>query len=235
MTTTFTAKVAADAGNLVSFGSDGGIYTPPSTVARNGYQSNTLDTSITPSGLAAWYGFPQYTYQNLTGTLGYVQPVVFTRTGRITGCLMSIASNSGGSGTVANWYHTLYLPDASGYPSTKVVDLARHDIAANATGISTAQMLGSSTVLTGHQLYYLLSWCYVGSVNPGMSGRLAYYALRQPTIPQSIGAFNGGQHCYTDSSRTWTSTTASPATLALTGTIATTAIAPNVWLQYVNS
>lgn len=230
MPVVISAKTSTDAGNLVTLGSDGGLYAP----TRDRGEANPtylIDNSLANAGGAFNYplGVPEGGNPiALAANIGVLQPFMLRKAGAITGINVSVST----SGPVV--YFTLYAPNpATGYPTSKVVDLGGQTAASG-----TILNPGITAAALSPFVMYWLAIHVSASVTFTQRAAYNHLLMRQSAMPADISAAVGvAVH---DNTSAW-GTMTGPATVTPITTVqtaATTPVAvtpPMVWLAITNS
>lgn len=239
---TLAAKLSADVGNGLSFGSDNGLYgqalaAPP----RSGSFGISLDNSEVAAGQSWIYAQPTAgnngaLYGPLNNGGAVVWPVSVARAARLTAAWQSIQTAGAGS-TI---YNSLFAADpATGLPAGKINDW--FTVAGGTAGATAATVLDAVTVLQPHTRYWVLSWVYTTSAYPTVQYRqnaTAFVGLLPraalPTAAAGAYATSGGPVAYAEASVSYTLRTAAPTALGITPGSTLLNYCPYTHFQLVN-
>jgi hypothetical protein len=215
----FGARLSTDAGNKVTFGSDGGLaLIPPYGVSGGINQLYTIDNTWVGSGQALAYTLPCTTAGAaiaMPSNTAFVQPFAVARTAKPSGVSIYVsAAGAGGSLKCAVFAHD----PAVGGAGAKVTDLWSIDT--SASGVRTsATMLDPSFTFVGRRLYWLAMWAAGATFNVWQTSDSPAYGtptpLGQMQPPSTTGHFTAvNARGYWDTSVSWLSQTTAPTTLA---------------------
>lgn len=248
MAVSVTLRTSTDAGNLATFGTDGGLLVSSPPPPRSGQHGVTIDNSFSAAAATDyWYTLPTISTisATMTSNVAFIFPIMFSRNCQISGGRLNVGTAGAGS----NFYATSYAADTStGLPSTKLTDLFTCSTATVA--VATLSLLDTSATYgrtyTAQTLYWIACWAQTTSAFPittmRQGSQYSPYSLRLPSsvTPTASTLYTGlCQLAYCDSSQSWSQVTSGPSALTLTQpTAAPTSItglyAPQIWFSLRN-
>lgn len=247
MSVSVALKLSTDNGNLLSFGSDNGLYAASSAaLPRGGPYGTIVDNSwaSASAGTPFYYTLGTTAISNtaIPANTAIVWPIMFARACKFTGAGLNVAAAGAGSRV----YTAMYTSDANtGLPAQKITDLAYWTT--TATGVASCQNLETNSYSwQPYVLYWVATWAYTTSAYPSItmrnnsSGGIA--SARIITGLPTVTTFYTGAVpiSYTDTATTWSSQMTGPNTLSpnllsgTTGAVATNSQAPFIWWGLIN-
>lgn len=238
MPVVFGAKTSTDAGNAVTFGTDGGLYAPAIGPYGGGAPfPYGIDNSWAAAGQAFSYTQPTNGTTSVAIALGSAQlfPLMFTRACRISQWMIYVSTASA-SGSL--YLSTFAADPATGLPAGKIADLS--GVSTGAIGASS-RLVSNTTVYSPLTLYWVAAW-------PGAAAATTYSRylsgpangpMRQTAMPTTAAAFTTATNlAYPDTSVAWGSLIVAPATVAPVTTVTTSGANTQplmVWWELINA
>jgi hypothetical protein len=236
----FSAKVSANAGNAVTFGSDGGLHLPSPYGTGGGTNvTYTIDNSVVASGQSLCHTLPCTTAGAAIGMslgTGFLMPFAVAARARPTAA--QIWASSAGVG--AQLYCSVFAPGTDGWPGAKLTDLWSIDT--TATGVRSATTMRDPNFVFGARVrYWLAFWAYTAAFNVWQTsdtGNGTLFAARQSAAPTTVQHFTGlvSNRGYFDTTVAWGGLTAAPSTVPYTppANIGIGTRMPMVWWTLTN-
>jgi hypothetical protein len=229
------AKISTDVGNSVSAGSDGGLYFLSST-QRGANSQYIIDNSWgTQTGTTYWYALPSGltpSTNTLAANTAYIFPLAVARNATIAASPLQVSVAT----TASAIYLSLYGSNAStGAPAAKLADLFSYS--ASAAAVVTPTVVTASPTLTAHTLYYAAVWAYGGTCDVRVRFGMPMQSVRWSTAATAHLGSGGPMSAYYDTTSTWGSLTAGPATLTPIANTAVSSISyapPHIWWGLTN-
>lgn len=209
----YGARLSVEPGNSMRFGSDGGLYLPPSYVGGAGAAPMyMIDTSRAAAGQSWSYAQPGASSTALAAVPGTaaLYPFAVTRTVRLAGAQINVTAAAAGSVL----YQSVFGADpVTGGLGGKLADLCSFSGAA--VGLAGATLRAAGFTFNARQLYWMCAWSFGAAVTLTVRDPLLAAPIRASAPPAAVAGFATriGQG-YPDTSVPWATLTAAPETAA---------------------